>query len=240
VENAAEPWKTAVHRERLAADDAKFGPQPTDKDRRWAGVSQSQSISPDTGVGPRTFAEFPTPPPKKKRWTDDHLSSYPSIASTANCNSTATTTATAITSNRHHQFFFNCTQRRSSSVLPTQVHGTSLLKFNTSLIIQFRDCPIYFTMPAPTRLLQPTEGAENVSVPVVAEQDDELLLDIQDVNPADPNAIAPPPTSEDTEMVVDEEGRPRFAPGKDVVRCGTGLRMRRKKAIFNKILVNCF
>ncbi|KAK4459027.1 hypothetical protein QBC42DRAFT_275308 [Cladorrhinum samala] len=71
-------------------------------------------------------------------------------------------------------------------------------------------------MPAPTRLLQPTEGAENVSVPVVAEQDDELLLDIQDVNPADPNAIAPPPTSEDTEMVVDEEGRPRFAPGKDV------------------------
>ena len=136
--------------------------------------------------------------------------------------------------------FLNCTQRRSSSVLPTQVHGTSLLKFNTSLIIQFRDRPIYFTMPAPTRLLQPTEGAENVSVPVVAEQDDELLLDIQDVNPADPNAIAPPPTSEDTEMVVDEEGRPRFAPGKDVVRCGTGLRMRRKKAIFNKILVNCF
>ncbi|KAK4166740.1 hypothetical protein QBC43DRAFT_313234 [Cladorrhinum sp. PSN259] len=71
-------------------------------------------------------------------------------------------------------------------------------------------------MPAPTaRLLQPTDQApETFNVPVVAEQDDELLLDVQDVNPTE--LSAPPPASDDTEMVVDEEGRPRFAPGKDV------------------------
>lgn len=115
------------------------------------------------------------------------------------------------------------------------MHGTDLLKFNTSLIIQFYDRPVYFTMPAPTRLLQPTEGTETVSVPVVAERDDELLLDIQDVNPIDPNAIAPPPTSEDTEMVVDEEGRPRFAPGKDAVRRETGIGRREKRNLQQKL-----
>ncbi|KAK3990999.1 hypothetical protein QBC44DRAFT_324017 [Cladorrhinum sp. PSN332] len=72
-------------------------------------------------------------------------------------------------------------------------------------------------MPAPTRLLQTTDQApEAVNVPVVAEDDDELLLDVQDVNPAEISAVAPPPASEDTEMVVDEEGRPRFAPGQNV------------------------
>ncbi|KAK4227448.1 hypothetical protein QBC38DRAFT_477853 [Podospora fimiseda] len=72
-------------------------------------------------------------------------------------------------------------------------------------------------MPAPTRLLQPTDQAsETVNVPVVAEQDDELLLDVQDVNPAGLSTVAPPSASEDTEMVVDEEGRPRFAPGQNL------------------------
>ncbi|KAK0621729.1 hypothetical protein B0T17DRAFT_641885 [Bombardia bombarda] len=70
-------------------------------------------------------------------------------------------------------------------------------------------------MPAPTALLQPTAAPEAVALPT-ADQDDEFLLDAQDVNLADPTVAEPPTNSEDTEMAVDEEGRPRFAPGKDV------------------------
>jgi RNA-binding protein PNO1 len=76
-------------------------------------------------------------------------------------------------------------------------------------------------MPAPTALQQPIAAPEAALVPV--ETGDELLLDMQDSNLAEPSAAAPPVTSEDTEMAVDEEGRPRFAPGKDVV-CGYGGR----------------
>jgi RNA-binding protein PNO1 len=72
-------------------------------------------------------------------------------------------------------------------------------------------------MPAPTALVQPVAAPETALVPA-PEQDDELLLDIQDANAVDPSAVAPPATGEDTDMVVDEEGRPRFAPGKDIVR----------------------
>lgn len=71
-------------------------------------------------------------------------------------------------------------------------------------------------MPAPTARLQPIEAPENTAIPVSAEQEDELLLDVQDAaNLTDPSAAAPP-QNDDTEMVVDEEGRPRFAPGKDI------------------------
>ncbi|KAL2021324.1 hypothetical protein VTK56DRAFT_7295 [Thermocarpiscus australiensis] len=72
-------------------------------------------------------------------------------------------------------------------------------------------------MPAPTALLQPTPAAETVPQPA-PENEDEVLLDVQNSNPAETSAARPPEDSEDTEMVVDEEGRPRFAPGKDVVR----------------------
>jgi RNA-binding protein PNO1 len=71
-------------------------------------------------------------------------------------------------------------------------------------------------MPAPTALLQPTTVPEAVPLPS-ADQDDEVLLDVQDTDLTDPSAALPPSNDEDTEMVVDEEGRPRFAPGKDVV-----------------------
>lgn len=71
-------------------------------------------------------------------------------------------------------------------------------------------------MPAPTALLQPAAVPEAALVPV-PEQEDELLVDMQDANTVDPTAIAPPTTAEETDMVVDEEGRPRFAPGKDIV-----------------------
>jgi RNA-binding protein PNO1 len=72
-------------------------------------------------------------------------------------------------------------------------------------------------MPAPTALVQPAAVPEAVPVPA-PEQDDELLVDMQDANTVEPNAIEPPTTSEEADMAIDEEGRPRFAPGKDVVR----------------------
>lgn len=74
-------------------------------------------------------------------------------------------------------------------------------------------------MPAPTALLQPTAAIEAVPVPS-PEQEDELILDVQDNNLTDATAILTPSNSEDVEMAVDEEGRPRFAPGKDIV-CAT-------------------
>lgn len=76
-------------------------------------------------------------------------------------------------------------------------------------------------MPAPTALQQPAPALEVAHAPATQDAD-ELLLDIQDSNLAEPSAAAPPVTSEDTEMAVDEEGRPRFAPGKDIV-CGGQL-----------------
>ncbi|KAK4041387.1 hypothetical protein C8A01DRAFT_34585 [Parachaetomium inaequale] len=70
-------------------------------------------------------------------------------------------------------------------------------------------------MPAPTALVQPAAAPEAALVPA-PEQDDELLVDMQDANTVEPSAVAPPTTAEDTDMAIDEEGRPRFAPGKDV------------------------
>jgi hypothetical protein len=73
-------------------------------------------------------------------------------------------------------------------------------------------------MPAPTALLQPNPAPETVPAPA-PEQQDELLVDMQDSSVAEPSAVAPSTATEDTDMAIDEEGRPRFAPGNDVV-CG--------------------
>ncbi|KAK3352817.1 hypothetical protein B0T25DRAFT_542851 [Lasiosphaeria hispida] len=74
-------------------------------------------------------------------------------------------------------------------------------------------------MPAPTALLKPTAAPETVPLPA-AEKEDELILDVQESDFADPSTALPPAFPEDTEMAVemavDEEGRPKFAPGKDV------------------------
>lgn len=90
-------------------------------------------------------------------------------------------------------------------------------------------------MPAPTALLQPTKVPEATPAPS-PEQEDELILDVQDSTLAEPAAILPPSNPEDVEMAVDEEGRPRFAPGKDVV-CqapGAGTAKRVGGDMFNK------
>ncbi|KAK4121712.1 hypothetical protein N657DRAFT_647906 [Parathielavia appendiculata] len=70
-------------------------------------------------------------------------------------------------------------------------------------------------MPAPTSLIQPPPAPEAVLLPA-PEQEDELLVDMQEASTTKPSAVAPPTTEEDAEMAIDEEGRPRFAPGKDV------------------------
>ncbi|KAK1831917.1 Pre-rRNA-processing protein PNO1 [Podospora conica] len=70
-------------------------------------------------------------------------------------------------------------------------------------------------MPAPTAMLKPTEAPEALPLPAT-EQEDALLVEMQDSDFANPGAMAPLETSDDTEMAIDVEGRPKFAPGKDV------------------------
>jgi len=50
----------------------------------------------------------------------------------------------------------------------------------------------------------------------VAEQDDEFLLDAPEALSSESNAVQS--AEGDTEMVIDEEGRPKFAPAKNTVR----------------------
>ncbi len=70
-------------------------------------------------------------------------------------------------------------------------------------------------MPAPTALLQP--AAEPAAVPLPGtDQDDEVLLDASAALP-EGSVELQPTIMEDTDMVVDEEGRPRFAPALDLV-----------------------
>lgn len=47
-------------------------------------------------------------------------------------------------------------------------------------------------------------------------QDDEFLLDAPEVTSAELDTILPP-AADDSEMHIDEEGRPRFAPAKNIV-----------------------
>ena len=71
-------------------------------------------------------------------------------------------------------------------------------------------------MPAPTALLQPEAQPEAAPMPVV--DNDEILLDASAVALPEGSVELQPTITTDTEMVIDEEGRPRFAPAKDVVR----------------------
>jgi RNA-binding protein PNO1 len=61
--------------------------------------------------------------------------------------------------------------------------------------------------------------ADNIPLPE-PDHDEELLLDAPEAAASsDFNTFESAANEqEDTEMVVDEEGRPKFAPGKDVVR----------------------
>lgn len=77
-------------------------------------------------------------------------------------------------------------------------------------------------MPAPTALKQPPPAPEQQAAPAIAnENEDELLVDIQQAAATltDPSAAAPPGDTAENEMAIDEEGRPKFAPGKNIVCC---------------------
>ncbi|QSZ28617.1 hypothetical protein DSL72_003116 [Monilinia vaccinii-corymbosi] len=72
-------------------------------------------------------------------------------------------------------------------------------------------------MPAPTALLRRPEelaGATNAPSPN-QKQDDEFLLDVPEATSAELDTILPP-AGDDSEMHIDEEGRPRFAPAKNI------------------------
>lgn len=76
-------------------------------------------------------------------------------------------------------------------------------------------------MPAPTAKKAELTFNSDPAIPLPeAEKDDELLLDAPDL-PDDPDLVLQrvEDDTQNTEMVVDEEDRPRFAPGKDVVSC---------------------
>ena len=73
-------------------------------------------------------------------------------------------------------------------------------------------------MPAPTALVKPTEAPEAITAPIQTQDDDELILGVPDSTLEEASAAQPPADPQDVEMAVDEEGRPKFAPGKDVVR----------------------
>lgn len=80
-------------------------------------------------------------------------------------------------------------------------------------------------MPAPTALKKADDAPPSNVLPGEAQQDEELLLDAADL-PADGDSeliLQKVPRSQEGEedgegMAIDEEGRPRFAPGRDIVR----------------------
>lgn len=74
-------------------------------------------------------------------------------------------------------------------------------------------------MPAPTALKAPTAAFEDappadIPLPTVS-PDEDLLLDADAMNTLDTAAILPPAASNSTDMEIDEESRPQFAPQKD-------------------------
>lgn len=74
-------------------------------------------------------------------------------------------------------------------------------------------------MPAPTAKKAELDFNSDPAIPLPEpEKDEELLLDAADL-PDDPDMILQrvEDDTQNTEMVVDEEDRPRFAPGQDVV-----------------------
>ena len=158
--------------------------------------SPSQSITPIQLVGPRLFAEFPNPTSKNPR-----LIGLPSG------NEELVPEKTAIVAIKKSPITdyrpTNCSTRHQSSARS---------------IASFPDQIQTAKMPAPTALVKPTEAPEAITAPIQTQDDDELILDVPDSTLEEASAAQPPADPQDVEMAVDEEGRPKFAPGKDVVR----------------------
>jgi hypothetical protein len=153
-------------------------------------VSRANRYRFDKRVGPRLFEEFP-PPTTKNPWP--------------------TGPASVNSVNKHINVN---TPRRPNPLLPRNV----LIAFKTTAPKEYHAVDRHTAnMPAPTAMLKPTEAPEALPLPA-PEQEDELLIEMQDSDFANPSAMAPLETSDDAEMAIDVEGRPKFAPGKDVVR----------------------
>lgn len=95
-------------------------------------------------------------------------------------------------------------------------------------------------MPAPTALKQAEDAPLALDVPLPVEgkkkilsrkgrvlktisdsgpgNDEEFLLDAPDALPIDADVLVPVEESNENGMAIDEEGRPRFAPARDIVR----------------------
>jgi hypothetical protein len=75
---------------------------------------------------------------------------------------------------------------------------------------------INLKMPAPTALKQAESAplANDISLPVEG-ADEEFLLDAPGAEAVDANVLVP--VEESNDMQIDEEGRPRFAPARDIV-----------------------
>ncbi|KAF5658335.1 pre-rrna-processing pno1 [Fusarium heterosporum] len=72
-------------------------------------------------------------------------------------------------------------------------------------------------MPAPTALKQTEDAPLALDVPLPVEgNDDEFLLDAPDALSTDANVLVPVEESNENGMAIDEEGRPRFAPARDI------------------------
>jgi hypothetical protein len=74
-------------------------------------------------------------------------------------------------------------------------------------------------MSAPTALKKAEEAPldNNVQLPV-QDTDEDFLLDAPVDSSADANVLVPVEESNEDGMQIDEEGRPRFAPARDIVR----------------------
>jgi RNA-binding protein PNO1 len=72
-------------------------------------------------------------------------------------------------------------------------------------------------MPAPTALVKTptTPLAADIPLPT-PDHDEELLLDASDALTTEPSTLEPLADIPEA-MIIDEEGRPRFAPAKDIV-----------------------
>ena len=72
-------------------------------------------------------------------------------------------------------------------------------------------------MPAPTALKQAEDAPLALDVPLPVEgNDEEFLLDAPDALPTDADVLVPVEESNENGMAIDEEGRPRFAPARDI------------------------
>lgn len=69
----------------------------------------------------------------------------------------------------------------------------------------------------PSKVREETVMCDSMILTGVQDNEDEFLLDAPDAVAAEGEIFAPQDDGADETMAIDEEGRPRFAPAKDIV-----------------------